>query len=278
MNGLGVVFYVIHCPDKCRSRSESCKQLNDTTRRELTAAGFDVLQAQGDVLQAQGGVLQAQGDAAPPGSDRNASRLKKHLLALRAASERGHMALVMEDDTVVLKMIAEAVDGFSRSPDDVWYLTPSCSAYLCKSSAAAKLTTYYDRARGHPASARALRQLMIRDAAALCLLTRAVGDVCEDGSNTGAAYPTVTPNKRRLSAGGCLHPSTVVDTMLSLQRRGHVVQAYSEGMRAVTELYGSADTCGDTVFTQTLVGLFSGGPEAMCHIAASHEKIKFDAA
>jgi hypothetical protein len=127
MRDSSVALYAVHSEAACAERTEWCKTtLGDmATVLGAACAGSRVL---GD---------DDGGDERPTGQ---AGRLAKHAAALRdAVQSAAPMALVMEDDTVVVGDVVGLVGAFEKSGDEVWHLTGSATAYILTTEACRRL-------------------------------------------------------------------------------------------------------------------------------------------
>lgn len=170
---MDVSVYVIHSKSSCPERSEWASVLLTDVRKHMVEKGIKCKLS--SIL-----------------STVNSNRYQLHLQALQAASKGKHCTAVFEDDTILFQNMGDIFSRFSKSGDDIWYLTPSKTAYFIKGESAARLLKHVNNPSVTTTNH---RDIIVRCSADMYMSVKSVQKVCEDGSRTGIWIPTLVPNK-----------------------------------------------------------------------------------
>jgi hypothetical protein len=170
---MDVALYVIHAKTECPERSDWAVTLLTDVRKHIVDKGVKCKLS--TIL-----------------STDNSDRYQLHLEALQAAAKGKHCTAVFEDDTVLFQDMGDIFHRFSKSNDDIWYLTPSQTAYFIRGEAAERLMKHVDNPT---VSTKTHRDIIVDHSSAMYMNVKLVKNVCQDGSQTGIWVPTLVPNK-----------------------------------------------------------------------------------
>jgi hypothetical protein len=212
--------YVVHSKTACPERREWCKTLLSDVREQLVSHDIDC-----KLMTV---------------TDSNDSRLDKHMSVLRSSSKSKACVLVLEDDTILMVDIGKTTTAFHKSQDDIWYLTPTCTAYLVKPDAINRLLECCTRTKVEP---KCFRDVTCGYASRMCFRTRVLVDVCQDGSHVGIWVPTLVADKVCTADAPKMFSVSSTSRWAAVRPHPHTALRYAQALRNAGDIRGSRAVC-----------------------------------